>query len=750
MTTTAVEPRTVAREATVPTTTDKAAAPDDLWGKDWANESQPSGRPGNGRGRAELPALRTLAERRRKPSGKPSHPVLLITGENHSGKAQPLHSLIATPTGWTTMGELEVGDRVIGSDGRTTRVTAVHDRGERHIYRLTFNDGATVEACDEHLWASWNTNALHRVHNRGPRKGQSSRRAAKVRTTAEIRELVLAGERIYIPVAAPVEYDQASPLPIDAYLLGLLLGDGCFRSPGTYTTFTSGDPELLDALSRALPAGDSAALIQNGRANCVGIRGSVGTWGSAVGRYLRGCGLGEAGSAEKFIPAEYMTASVADRLALLQGLLDTDGGMEGVGITFTSVSPRMAGQVQALVRSLGGTCSMRTKLPSYRTAEGEQRAGKTAYRLSIRVPAPMCPFRLTRKVQRWTETRSTSRSNPVRRIVRSVDYVGRMPARCITVEAADHLYVTDGFVVTHNSFEAARLTGDERIGGSYWLQVGRETTADEYGAVDGARYEIIGHDGSWRDMYAALEQSHGEAHQLVKADDYDGRPPLLVVDSMTGVWEHLSRWAESRALLANSNVVKLLQDPHADIDIGALLWNAANRRHKAWMTLCLTWPGPVVLLARGKMSMAVNERTGNLDHKAPKVYTVNAQKDLPFEVTMHLRLDVKEHPEILGYRHPKYGIGGKAGGKSVVVDPRSERFQGVQFSLAWTLFNALRYDPATAVVRAVNDPDPVTDTDVQNLPAARRLTPDEAAKLAGADEAPGQEPAAETEPRATR
>lgn len=385
---TAVEPRTVAREATVPTTTDKAAAPDDLWGKDWANESQPSGRPGNGngRGRAELPALRTLAERRRKPSGKSSHPVLLITGENHSGK----------------------------------------------------------------------------------------------------------------------------------------------------------------------------------------------------------------------------------------------------------------------------------------------------------------------------------------------------------------------------SFEAARLTGDERIGRSYWLQVGRETTADEYGAVDGARYEIIGHDGSWRDMYAALEQSHGEAHQLVKADDYDGRPPLLVVDSMTGVWEHLSRWAESRALLANSNVVKLLQDPHADIDIGALLWNAANRRHKAWMTLCLTWPGPVVLLARGKMSMAVNERTGNLDHKAPKVYTVNAQKDLPFEVTMHLRLDVKEHPEILGYRHPKHGIGGKAGGKSVVVDPRTERFQGVQFSLAWTLFNALRYDPSTAVVRTVNDPDPVTDTDVQNLPAARRLTPEEAAKLAGADEAPGQEPAAETEPRATR
>lgn len=76
----------------------------------------------------------------------------ILSGANQSGKSQPVDELVLTPTGWVKMGDIKVGDYVIGSDGEATRVVGVYPQGERDIYKITFHNGAEVRCDTEHLW----------------------------------------------------------------------------------------------------------------------------------------------------------------------------------------------------------------------------------------------------------------------------------------------------------------------------------------------------------------------------------------------------------------------------------------------------------------------------------------------------------------------------------------------------------------------------------------------------------------------
>lgn len=610
----------------------------------------------------------------RKPTGAVPWPLILVEGEEKSGKAQPLNARIATPSGWTTMGELAVGSRVIGSNGRPTTVTAVYERGERDIYRLTFSDGAEVEACDEHLWATTTSSALHCQYNKGPKKGQRNYRPLVTRTTTELRDKVLNGIVVHIPMAAPVQYDPGEVLPFDPYALGLLLGDGCMAKP-SYPVYTSGDPELFDSLAAVLPAGDSLTRLKSGKE--AGIKGGRTTMA------LRSMGLMGAKSEGKFIPPSYMTSTAADRLALLQGLMDTDGGMERKSITFTSVSYLMACQVQELVRSLGGSCSMRSKEPSYRGADGSLVACKTAYTLRMRLPLGACPFRLNRKVERWTELRPGF-NTPPRRTVKAVEYVGKMPARCITVDAPDHLYLTDHFIVTHNSYACAVLSASPKVGRTLWLDL-NEGAADEYIAVPGARYEVIDHDGSWASIVGQVADAKTEAQ---RAKDAGEKPVVLAIDTGTAEWDLLKTWVDSRARLTDSNKKKLAADPNAEVSAPMNLWNDANARHRKLMTMLMTFPGIVIVTARGKEVAALDAKGSPI--AGTKEYKVEGNKSLAYDVSCWVRT-FRDKPAVV------------VGARSVHNGVRPGKDKPRELNLDWTLefliFEALKCDPAGAHVR---------------------------------------------------
>ena len=330
-------------------------------------------------------------------------------------KAQPLDAKILTPTGWRRMGDLAVGDSVIGADGGPTRVVGVYPQGVKDVYEVEFTDGSRTECCDEHLWSV----------------RKSTTRWA-VKPLSEIRSTLRERTFWQVPAVEPVRFDASEQLPVDPYLLGALLGDGNLRAKSSIR-FATGDAQMLDFVREALP--DGVELKPSGL-DWV-LTGKQRGWPNPLRRCLGELGLLGAMSWDKHVPDVYMTASVDERLALLRGLMDTDGHMsrEGNRVSYCSASRKLAEQVRELVWSLGGRATLKTwAKPPHRDSHA------VYFRL------PVVPFRLDRKAALWAPNKLT-----MSRAIRSVRLVGGKVCRCIKVAAADGLYVTDNYIVTHNT-----------------------------------------------------------------------------------------------------------------------------------------------------------------------------------------------------------------------------------------------------------------------------------------------------------
>lgn len=352
----------------------------------------------------------------------PDGDLVVLFGASGSGKAQPLDEYVLTAQGWRTMGEIAVGDEVIGSAGLPVRVSGVFPQGLKEEWELLTSDGERVRCCGEHLWT---------VRKPGKRW--------QTLTTAELAAKAAPRSRWQLPVVAPVSFaHDPNPLPLDPYLLGALLGDGGLTS---YVGFTSADQQIVDEIAKVLPAGHHITKKSTG--DYAYMITSAKGQPNHIWTALRLLGLAGKKSEAKHIPEEYLLAAPSARLALLQGLMDTDGYVaDGNGRTavFSSASAELTAGVAELVQSLGGLCTpIRVK----------KTTGLPAHSVSFRSGAGFTPFRLQRKAERCS-----GGHNLIRAIV-SATPTGRMvPMQCISVQAEDKLYVTTGYTLTHNTFVA--------------------------------------------------------------------------------------------------------------------------------------------------------------------------------------------------------------------------------------------------------------------------------------------------------
>jgi phosphate starvation-inducible PhoH-like protein len=253
-------------------------------------------------------------------------------------------------------------------------------------------------------------------------------------------------------------------ISLDPYALGLLLGDGSL-SP-RMTGFTTADPELIVALEQGI---DGIEVRYRSRYDYY-LRRTAGGQGLKVANpvlaTIRQLGLAGTRSTTKFVPQPYLYNSASVRLAVLQGLLDTDGGpVTQMGRTcrvqYTTTSPRLRDDVVFLVRSLGGVAYWRTR-PAAGRAPGRVRGRDVhhrsdAYVLDIRLPEGIEPFRLTRKREAY---RRGGGGRPMR-FIDSIEPAGEAETLCIQIAAADSLYVTDDFLVTHNTLNDSFIVLDE-------------------------------------------------------------------------------------------------------------------------------------------------------------------------------------------------------------------------------------------------------------------------------------------------
>jgi phosphate starvation-inducible protein PhoH and related proteins len=372
------------------------------------------------------------------------------------GRAQPLSRGVLTPNGFQPIGSLLVGDLVIGSDGRPTPVIGVYPQGNKSVFRVRTQDGASTLCCDEHLW--------HVFTPEDRSRGKPGRVLETREMVSRLRRAHL--HRYELPLlSAPAEFEPQT-VPMDPYALGLLLGDGCLTTKTT-PSFTTSDPELAAALNASL---DGIELRRKGQYDYVlrhvhGHRGGV-IVANPVTATLRELGLAGTHSHTKFIPGVYLQNSPNVRIALLQGLLDADGGpvaQDGrtCRIQYTTCSEMLRDDVVYLVRSLGGVAYWRR-----RHAEGRPPGGakgrpivhrNDSFVMDIRLPHGIEPFRLRRKLEIY---RKSGGGRPMR-FIYSIEPAGERQTVCIQVAAEDSLYVTDDFLLTHNTLNDSFIILDE-------------------------------------------------------------------------------------------------------------------------------------------------------------------------------------------------------------------------------------------------------------------------------------------------
>ncbi len=332
------------------------------------------------------------------------------------------------------MDALRVGDELASIDGEESRVSGIFPQGERQVYRVEFSDGRSAECCLEHLW---------RVRYRE----WSEPRVVSTERLIEMLTRKRYQGRLYIETFSG-EFGSDEDLPVDPWLLGVLLGDGATH--GSSVGFSTGSSEILEKVQAVIgddyrvthSSGYDYRIIQTGpKTRDRGYREANPLKQALESLEVWGCR-----AHEKFIPQRYLSASLDARTRLLKGLLDTDGWVERWGSTrLASSSKRLACDLVELVRSVGGTASYTEKETSY-TYLNERRTGRLAYVCNIQLPASS-QLELIEEKQR----RRVPRTRVRRVTVRSITPTRICDTQCIAVTHPSHLYVTDGFSVTHNT-----------------------------------------------------------------------------------------------------------------------------------------------------------------------------------------------------------------------------------------------------------------------------------------------------------
>jgi replicative DNA helicase len=353
------------------------------------------------------------------------HPgqMIIVAARPGVGKALALDTPLPTPTGWTTMGDVAVGDELLGADGRPTRVAAATEvMLGRPCYEVEFSDGTVIVADAEHQWLT-ETRASRKSAQAaatGYHRYKNQRTFAAVRTTSEIAGSLRCDTKDrrlnHSVVNARVLDLPDRELLVPAYTLGAWLGDGTSAS----AQITTADPELI---MRIEADGFVAGGTLQARLRTLGVLGN------------------------KHIPTEYLRASETQRRALLAGLLDTDGTVTAGGaVQFCVTNHRLACDVTELVVSLGYRCQTSTK-----RGRGRQESSSIAYTLTFSTDDVV--FALQRKAMVHKERRAatgTERSGS--RFIVDVRPIATVAVRCVEVDNDSHMYLaSNAMVPTHNS-----------------------------------------------------------------------------------------------------------------------------------------------------------------------------------------------------------------------------------------------------------------------------------------------------------
>ena len=339
------------------------------------------------------------------------------TLETSGDGPQPLSSKILTPNGWVKMGDIKVGQQICGTGGSVQKVLGVYPKGKKEVYELALSDGSVTECCLDHYWnvttsqGKEKTLQLKDMINDYAKKGPDNSVLSKY----------------YIP-STFAEFNESEGFIIDPYFLGLLIGDGSLSGTGAIELSLGKNKEhVLDKI--VLPEGVEMRSTWVDKKNYFRVKFTgVSNKKSLMYKHLDKLGLLGSKSKTKFIPTQYLYSSGDTRKKLLQGLLDTDGYINSKGLfEFSTSSEQLFNDFVELCNSLGIPLNKRVV-----TNRGKNAYSNTPiYRVN-----ELKGYKYGRKV---VGIRPTNRTEEV---------------QCIKVSNSDELYITDDYIVTHNTTTA--------------------------------------------------------------------------------------------------------------------------------------------------------------------------------------------------------------------------------------------------------------------------------------------------------
>ena len=356
---------------------------------------------------------------------------MMIYGQAGMGKAQPLYCQVLTPHGYKKLADISIGDKVMGKDGKIQEVIGVYPQGVRPVYKVTTNDGAVTYCDEEHIWnvRASSGNSRKAGFKNLTLKEMLSKGIVCKQTPREERTGRKAMPRFEIPVADAMEFPKRE-YEVSPYILGVLIGDGSLTGSVALFSNPDIDNQIAETIKDILPC--EYELKKNDAPDCpqysIVLKGD----GEGYIQRLKRLGL-NVKSGDKFIPDIYKYGSKDQRLSLLRGLMDTDGFAYKNRIYFSTSSKMLAYDIVELVNSLGGIANVHVY-------EREDKSDE--YRVSIKIK--ICPFSLRRKAVEWNDTK-------VSRYIIDATRIDDYECVCIKVSNDDELYVTDNYIVTHNT-----------------------------------------------------------------------------------------------------------------------------------------------------------------------------------------------------------------------------------------------------------------------------------------------------------
>jgi len=371
----------------------------------------------------------------------------LLSAGNQNGKSLLNQTLIPTPGGFVEIGKLQPGDFVYAVDGTPTRVTGVFPQGRRKTWRVTTTDGAHLDADGDHYWI---------VRRHTSKKWESITTKGMLEAPPTIR---------FILPERPAFLGFQMHLIVDPYLLGALIGDGCLS--GKYVGISSADEEIIDYCRKMAPEYQTQIVklpMHHGKIHYDYRFQTTTARINLLAQRLEILGLRYRKGKEKFIPEVYQWAPIQDRLALLQGLMDTDGSTGSynncrnkpyMSRSYETTSWQLAQDVLRLIRGLGMSASIRRQHQIYK--------GRDYYSWRVNIfQGGVSVFRLQRK----TEVESSCWKPMRNLLIKSIEPAEEGECTCISIAHESRVFLAgEGFVPTRNTYScgaemAMHLTGE--------------------------------------------------------------------------------------------------------------------------------------------------------------------------------------------------------------------------------------------------------------------------------------------------